>query len=204
LVPWEELSEAHPDKIIVAREGNVIPWLQASEAVLHNGCTTAVEAFFLDRPVIAFRPEKNLELETELPNHISIQVSTEEDLLALLEKVTEEDSKSREERIEYARKFLVAGDGPFSSERMIDALPEVENHSAGELNSFRYLKDRVYFALRNLAGKLVHRQSSAYLGLKCRKLELSQTREVLQAYSSRVKLREPKVYSIGNGLLCFD
>tara|TARA_B100000676_G_scaffold302056_1_gene350168 strand:- start:2960 stop:4312 length:1353 start_codon:yes stop_codon:yes gene_type:complete len=204
LVPWEELSEAHPGKIIVAREGNVIPWLQASEAVLHNGCTTAVEAFFLDRPVIAFRPEKNLELETELPNHISIQVSTEEDLLALLEKVTEEDSKSREERIEYARKFLVAGDGPFSSERMIDALPEVENHSAGELNSFRYLKDRVYFALRNLAGKLVHRQSSAYLGLKCRKLELSQTREVLQAYSSRVKLREPKVYSIGNGLLCFD
>ena len=63
---------------------------------------------------------------SKLPNHISIQVSSEEDLIALLEKVTEEDSKSREERIEYARKFLVAGDGSFSSERMIDALPDVE------------------------------------------------------------------------------
>ena len=122
----------------------------------------------------------------------------------MLEKVTEEDSKSREERIEYARKFLVAGDGSFSSERMIDALPDVEAHSAGELNSFRYLKDRVYFALRNLAGKLVHRQSSAYLGLKCQKLELTLTREVLQQYSSRIKLREPKVSSIGNGLLCIQ
>ena len=86
------VGSTHPARLSLPG-GNVIPhWLQASEAVLHNGCTTAVEGIFLDRPVIAFRPEKSLG-QTELPNHISIQVSSEEDLIALLEKVTEEDSK---------------------------------------------------------------------------------------------------------------
>ena len=64
LVPWEDLAKVHPGKILIVREGNVVPWLQAAEAVLHNGCTTAVEAFCLGRPVIAYRPEKDLELET--------------------------------------------------------------------------------------------------------------------------------------------
>jgi surface carbohydrate biosynthesis protein len=202
LVPWEKLSKAYPGKIIVVREGNVVPWLQAAEAVLHNGCTTAVEAFFLGRPVIAFRPERNLELETELPNHISMQASTEDELIALLEKVAEEDSRSREERLEYAQKFIVAGDGPFSCERIVEALPEVETHPVGKLNSLGFLVDRVYFNFRNFVGKLVHRQSSAYLGLKCGKLDLHQTREILQAYSSRSKLASlPQASSLGNGLI---
>jgi surface carbohydrate biosynthesis protein len=202
LEPWEDLAKAHGGKIFVKREGNVLPWLQAAEAVLHNGCTTAVEAFCLGRPVIAYRPEKDLELETELPNHISMQVSNEDELVALLENVVEEDLKSRDERSAYAEKFLVGRDGPLACERMIGALPEVGTHPSGKLNSMGLLLDRGYFSFRALVGNLIHRKSSSYLGKKCGKLNLRETKEAVQAYASRMNLDyEPQVSSIGNGLM---
>ena len=202
LAPWETLARANPGKVLVIREGNVLPWLQAAEAVIHNGCTTAVEAFFLERPVIAYRPEKNLELETELPNHISMQSDTEEDLLALLEKMSEEESRSRKQRLEYSKKFLATGNGPLSCERMIEALPKAETHPAKKLNSLGFLAVRGYFALRNKVARLVHRESSEYLDLKCGDLDLTETKKVLQAYGSRINNNyEPPVSSIGGGLV---
>lgn len=201
--PWDDLAKMYPGKILVVREGNVIPWLQAAEAVLHNGCTTAVEAFFLGRPVIAFRPEINLELETELPNLISMQVSTEEDLVALLDNAIEEyDSKTLVKRTEYAQKFLVGNKGFLSCQKMVDALPEVVAPSGKKLNSLAFFVDRGYFAMRHLAGRLIYRNSSSYLGLKCGKIDLTETRKVLKTYACCLNIRSlPTVSSIGNGML---
>jgi len=125
LKPWEKLAKDHQDKVLVIREGNVVPWLQAANVVLHNGCTTAVEAFVLGRPVIAYRPEIQPEFESELPNKISLQATTMGELLSLIADADTQDRLTRKERECYASNYLVGMSGATASERMVKSLPMI-------------------------------------------------------------------------------
>ncbi len=40
---WCEVLPEH-EKVIVKHEGNVLPWLMAAQVVIHNSCTTGIEA----------------------------------------------------------------------------------------------------------------------------------------------------------------
>jgi len=53
--PWQE-AVSGCDRAHVVQEGNVVPWLLAARAQVHNGCTTAVEAFALGVPALAYQP----------------------------------------------------------------------------------------------------------------------------------------------------
>ncbi len=80
---WRDAANAH-DNVYVLHEGNVYPWLIASEAVIQNGCTTGVEAFLLDRPVISYRPIVSDPHELRLPNILSEPAHDPEKLKAKL------------------------------------------------------------------------------------------------------------------------
>lgn len=43
---WEEISKDLKN-VKVIFEGSVGPWIQGVEFVIHNGCTTAIESYFL-------------------------------------------------------------------------------------------------------------------------------------------------------------
>lgn len=202
LVPWQQLSSAYPSTIIVVREGNIIPWLQASEVVLHNGCTTAVEAFVLGKPVISYRPEIISNLETKLPNEISIQVKSEKELIATLKDVAKEDLKTRKKRMDYAKKYFEFDNVPFACERMIESLPPAPIHSKSNFNSIHYWLDRAYFSARQIVGKIVYRNSSQYIGLKCSELDLDECKKTLGDYSLRINDNNSPIAShIGTGLI---
>lgn len=68
--PWCELAKEHPH-LHVDSTGNVHEWILSSEAVIHFNCTTAVEAFLLDVPAIAYRPARYPHYENCLPNALS-------------------------------------------------------------------------------------------------------------------------------------
>jgi len=70
----------------VAHEGNVIPWLLGASAVIHNSCTTGLEAFLLDRTVFSFRPVLRDGYDAYLPNAVSIE---REDQNALIDEVVD-------------------------------------------------------------------------------------------------------------------
>lgn len=70
---WKDVT-AEYGNVHVLHEGNVIEWILASECVVHNDCTTAVEAYLLNKPVIAFRPIQSEKFETFLPNFLSVTV----------------------------------------------------------------------------------------------------------------------------------
>jgi surface carbohydrate biosynthesis protein len=53
--PWKLLAK-DLGRVHVIHEGNVIPWLAASRALIHNGCTTGIEAFIMQKPALAYRP----------------------------------------------------------------------------------------------------------------------------------------------------
>jgi hypothetical protein len=55
----------------VVHEGNVVPWLLASRLLLHNGCTTAVEAALLDVPAVTYQAVADAAHDYALPNGLS-------------------------------------------------------------------------------------------------------------------------------------
>lgn len=64
---FKQLQNVH-----VIHEGSIIKWLLAAKVIIHNGCTSGMEAFLLDKPVIAFLPFA--ETNNSLPNQLGIQV----------------------------------------------------------------------------------------------------------------------------------
>lgn len=82
---WEELARDLPN-VTVNRQGNVTAWLIAADAVIHNGCTTAVEAFVLGCPALAYMPVRSPDYDHPLPNGVSLQC---DDLNTLIDQVRE-------------------------------------------------------------------------------------------------------------------
>ena len=74
----------------VVQEGAIVPWLYAAEALLHNGCTTAVEAALVGTPAISFRPKKSELFDTDLPNKLSRCIESEIDLLDALSSIRDQ------------------------------------------------------------------------------------------------------------------
>jgi surface carbohydrate biosynthesis protein len=76
--------------IHVVREGAVAPWIRASRVVIHDGCTTGLEAHLFDRPVVNYRPERDPDTENFLPNLFGVTCTTEQEaidaVLGLLER----------------------------------------------------------------------------------------------------------------------
>ncbi len=68
---WESIG-ADLDNLSVAQHGNVVAWLLASRGLVHNGCTTAIEAYQLGRPALAFRPVQSADFDHPLPNGVSL------------------------------------------------------------------------------------------------------------------------------------
>ena len=65
--PWEAIASRHP-RLVVEQTGNVLSWLLAARALVHNGCTTGVEAYALGVPAMAYEPVPNERFDSELPN----------------------------------------------------------------------------------------------------------------------------------------
>lgn len=82
---WKTLLP-EKENIHVIREGSITPWLRNAIAVIHNGCTTAIEATISGIPVITYVPiGKNI--ENEVSNQLGLKVSNKEELLEAILKV---------------------------------------------------------------------------------------------------------------------
>lgn len=68
------------DNVKIIYKFSINPWIIESELVIHNGCTTGIEAFLMKKPVIAFRPIFSDQFDQELPNSISKEINTKEEL----------------------------------------------------------------------------------------------------------------------------
>ena len=79
---WKISLENIPN-VYVIREGSITFWVNNAFAVMHNGCTTAIEATFSRKPVITYVPF-NQSFERKLANELGHRAKT---LDQLLEKV---------------------------------------------------------------------------------------------------------------------
>jgi surface carbohydrate biosynthesis protein len=76
--------------VLVIHKGGSEPWIRMSKVLIHNGCTTAVQADIADKKVISFMPGGSSELDKEyvpeIPNKIGIVATTNEEVLSAINR----------------------------------------------------------------------------------------------------------------------
>jgi surface carbohydrate biosynthesis protein len=121
---------AQCERVRVTNEGNVVPWLMATRALIHNGCTTGVEAFVTGVPAISYRATVNDFYDHgfyRLPNLLSHQCFDFKELRVALGKILAGDlgAANGEERKVLIEHHLAAREGPLACEKIIDVLEEI-------------------------------------------------------------------------------
>ena len=121
------------NRVQVINQGNVVPWLIAAKALVHNGCTTGVEAYALGVPAVSYRKsidEFYDDAYHRLPNLVSHQCFDFEQLKVTLFMILTGDNAATngDERRAIMGHHLSALDGPMACERMVDVFEELINY----------------------------------------------------------------------------
>lgn len=129
----------------VVHEGNVIPWLMNAKVLLHNGCTTGLEAYLLERPVIAYQPVIEAQYDNELPNTLSLSCPDIPTLIKTIGEILngEMGTFNNENLDQFAEHFVTARSGRLAMDRMIDAFEDILNRASNKVP----LSDRLYAGL---------------------------------------------------------
>lgn len=127
LASYKEIEEANSN-VQIHNEGSAITWLLASECVIHNSCTTGVEGWVLDRPVISYMPEKNDTYDSFLPNELSYKCDDLSKLIDTINEVIRSGSELRKSAAlnELAEKYIFGVNGPMAGDSLIDELPHLQ------------------------------------------------------------------------------
>jgi surface carbohydrate biosynthesis protein len=128
---------ARCSRVHVTNEGNVVPWILASRVVLHNGCTTGVEAFVMGVPAISYRESANEKYDDgfyRLPNAVSHHCFNFDQLEDMIHQILSgrlgaADGDKRQQLIE---RYIASQEGPLACEKMVDVLASA---AAGQGNN---------------------------------------------------------------------
>jgi surface carbohydrate biosynthesis protein len=117
-------------QVKVTNEGNVVPWLLATRALVHNSCTTGVEAYVMRIPAISYRASIDETYDFgfyRLPNLISHPCFNFDELEGALKKILsgELGPADGDDRKQLIKHYLAAHDGPLACERMLDAVENI-------------------------------------------------------------------------------
>ena len=114
-------------RVTVTNEGNIVPWLMATRAVIHNGCTTGVEAYMLQVPALSYRAAVNDDFDMgfyRLPNLISHQCFNWDELHETLDQVLRGQlgAADGDERAALVDQYLAGQQGPLACENIVTVI----------------------------------------------------------------------------------
>jgi surface carbohydrate biosynthesis protein len=196
-------------RVHLTNEGNVVPWLMATKAVIHNGCTTGVEAYVIGTPAISYRASINETYDNgfyRLPNRMSHECFTFEELQDILRKVMKgeigvADDDERRNLIDH---HLAGKTGPLACERMLDVLDKISANMPCERSiskrTQRWLVTRGLHLAKHIKSKLPgsHNrpefQRHRYPGISLENLRV----KLNQLQQLRSNNRELKVEQVSN------
>jgi surface carbohydrate biosynthesis protein len=162
LQTWLDITENFKN-VIVTHEKPIGYWIHQSDIVIHTGCTTAIEAFIMDKPVIAFKPINDKRFDVPLPDSISFKVKNIADCAKMVKRCIGNDY----DFFEYKRKgneilsnSVSSLDGEFSYEKIIKELKAIDVNKV-KFNTYQKNKIKLIFLYLNFK-KLLKPTSSKY------------------------------------------
>jgi surface carbohydrate biosynthesis protein len=167
---WSKIA-AGLGNVQVIHEGPIAPWLIAAGALLHNGCTSAVEAAVLGTPAFSYRPIVNTAFDPLLPNALSIELSDDDDIIEAIDTALKTNPGQPDlsaEQLSLLHHNIASVDGELAADRILQSLAE----RRGELAAGRpsaagdrligQLRHVVRGATRRFTTRLAGKSSGAY------------------------------------------
>ena len=123
-------------RVAVLNRGNVVPWLMAARAVVHNGCTTGIEAYIMGVPAVSYQAAGLREYDNgfyRLPNALSHQCFDFDELAETLKKIVsgELGAAGGEARRALMDRYLAAREGPLACRRIVDVIEAIVDGGGG-------------------------------------------------------------------------
>lgn len=139
--PWIDAARGLGN-VRVVHEGNVVPWLLASDALIHNGCTTAVEGAVIGVPLITYAPVKSDDYEAHLPDGVSYEARDLTELCGLLKRALDARPGSWQPIAgsqPFLERHLSSLTGRLATDRIVDVLEKTRLARLGIAGSARSL-----------------------------------------------------------------
>ncbi len=129
LESWRDYAAGFPN-LAIEHEGNVTPWLMACDLMIHNGCMTGIEGALLGTPVIAYQPVRSDIYDRQLPNSVSHQCETLDQLYHKVAAITlgKEPPGDPKALMTALADYLVQEEDRLSADRIVDILQEKAAH----------------------------------------------------------------------------
>lgn len=152
---WKVLLEDTPN-VHVINEGPITPWVNSSFAVLHNGCTTSIEASISGKPVITFIPFEQV-YNRGMANELGHLVKNENELLLKVNELFQEsrsiDFKNKEQDVNLKlNEKVFIDDSELAVEKIINVWESLESEKLQKSNNIKKLK--LFLYLINIRDKI--------------------------------------------------
>ncbi len=136
---WKQKFKDLPN-VHVINEGNVINWIMASEAVIHTGCTTGIEAFVAGKPVLRYHPVYDARFESDLPNSLGEAFENLNDLYVRLKEILADKQSYRHDpkSFEMLKYHIENISGPYSYQLIMEQIDQL-NYGALSGNKVKHL-----------------------------------------------------------------
>jgi surface carbohydrate biosynthesis protein len=139
---WREIARGI-DRCHVVLDGEANPWLMASRAMFHHGCTTGLESFILEKPSVSFHPHPHEQYDREPSVSLSLVARTRDELIDHLRTIVEKSAAAlpRGERLQ---DFALVDNG-YAADRIVGKMLD---HARGQRPLDLSLGNPVYWMKR--------------------------------------------------------
>lgn len=188
---------SNKENVKVIYEGSVIPWLLASNVMIHPDCTTGVESLLLGKKSISFVPNTHPHLVTKLP----VEASYRFDGISEIIKFIKDMSNSND--VKFEDYYFVEQMFSFSSDSIRNVATQLANlcpNGSFEKLSFRdylYLKIKSYLYAFNKKDPLSVNKLSGFSYSEIKKIDL-------ECKKIKTEFKTNKITKISNELYLFN
>jgi hypothetical protein len=148
---WDEQAKDIAN-VEVILDGGVAPWIMGSTVLIHNNCTTAVEAALLKKPVASYMPVTSDEFDNKFCNSMGTKCFDEKQLVSFVGRVLQGENPRDSSREKILSHHVNTDDEKFACEYMLEEIdkflkngPNSKRAGSLEINLRNIIADTVKF-----------------------------------------------------------
>ena len=207
---WKKHQTSWPPNVKVIYKGSISPWILSSAVLVHNSCTSGIEAFVMKKPAIAYTPYRNGRFDQNIPNPLSQPANTAEGVLELIKSNIENNGLGREySKVLLCNQHIKPDDGKLASDHIIETLDKLDLPKSSY--SFRtgaliaganYLKNNIKESLKDSFEK--NRINKSYKKQKNPGISLSEIKNLIDVFQRNLfRFQNVEVEQVDSHWFCF-
>lgn len=178
----EKIFKNHKN-VILEDSKTITPWILSSLGVVHNYCTTAIEAQILKKPSIAYRPFISNSIESEIPYLCSNQNTNFDSLMSAVDLILQNGTLMNQDLSGLNKYIRFIDDFSASSEEIVNNLytiaPKIDSN---EIN----FKSKNNISFKNVIKKIIRKND--YISHKFGKTDLNTLSKTIKNISLALEL----------------